>query len=88
MEPIYARQTCYYDEPSMQACKTQGEGMTFSYLGPQNKIFITENPLDFSGSKAIKSCFNRPWKMAQKLYKSRSKMEETPPSQTRHKPTL
>ena len=36
-----------------QVCKTQGEGMTLSCLGPQNHLSITENPLDFCGRKVM-----------------------------------
>ena len=47
-----SRNTCSFDRPTTQASKTRGEGTTLSYLGPQNRIFTSEKPLDFSGSKA------------------------------------
>ena len=34
-----------------QVFKIEGEGMTLSYLGLQNHLSTTENPLDFGGGK-------------------------------------
>ena len=50
---------------SKQAYKTQGEGMTLSYLGPQNHLSTTENPLDFSGRKVMQRLEQEPKGMAQ-----------------------
>ena len=48
-----------------QVFKTQGEGMTHSYLGHQNHLSTTENPLDFSGRKVMQRVQQEPKWMAQ-----------------------
>ena len=43
------RKTCSHAKPSTLANKTQGGKATPSHFGPQNQVFTTEIPLEFSG---------------------------------------
>ena len=63
-----------------QAYKTQGEGMTLSYLGPQNTTSTTEIPLSFSGEKSKTRWSQKLKKNAQKQGQTMPKRGETTPN--------